>query len=166
MNLRLPSLRTILVCSAVVLCAVGTRAFAKTMEEVSNGVKNMLQGYEIKINEGFKEKDPAPLMAYAEPNAWSADATGFSPVSAAPTMMKDIDIQSYTIEDYRAWQVNDDTIVSTYVWKGTGSYKGQAFPNAPCYCSTVWTKDGKEWKAAFHQETYGMEAVSHASASH
>jgi hypothetical protein len=157
-RLLLSSVLAILVCAQIPAYAAGT---AKNGDEL----KTKLESYETKINQAFKDKDSAAFMAHVDANAWQADASGFAPVTDVPTMMKDTEIQNFTISDYRIHMVDPEACVATYVWKGTGTYKGQAFPVAPVYCSTVWTKKGDDWKAVYHQETISMEGMAPAAST-
>jgi hypothetical protein len=155
-----------LLCAAAVAHGAGMADQKGMMGGMSGDMKTVLQGYEMKVCQAFKDKDSAAFLSYVDPNGWSADAMGFTPVSQVPSMMKDYEVTSFSIDDFKVQMIDADAYVATYVWKGTGSYKGEAFPAVPVYCSTVWSKKGDDWKAVYHQETFAMAAMSPAGGSH
>ena len=87
------------------------------------------------------------------------DAMGFAPVSAAPDMMKDYELRSYTLENFKTIMVSKDVYLLTYTAHADASYKGQAMPQVPSYVSTLFAKRGSKWLAVFHQESMGMPAT-------
>lgn len=120
-------------------------------------ISTMLEAKERQVQEAFKNKDEKTFMSLVDPAAWMADPSGIASVSAAPEMMKQTDIQSYTIKDYAVHMIAKDVYVTTFVWNGVGMMGGQPYPPGPWYCSTVWAKRGNDWKAVYHQETLAME---------
>jgi hypothetical protein len=160
--------RSLLVASF--LASLASAGFAQgygdkaTTGSAKGNVTPTLEALEHKINDAFKNQDSKTFLSVIDPNAWSVDAMGFTPVAEVAGMLKDVSIKSYSIEGYKVMPINDDTFVSTYTWKGEGTYKGQAFPPVS-YCSTIWTKHGKEWKAVFHQESVAMEGMQPQAAA-
>ena len=122
----------------------------------SGDIPAALEANEKKVNEAFKNHDEKGFMALIDPNGWSVDPMGVSPSSAAIEMMKQVDIKSYTLTGYKTMMVDKDCYIATYTWNGDATFKGQPYPAGPWYCSTVWTKRGKEWIAVFHQESLSM----------
>ena len=120
---------------------------------VDPAVAKLLEANERKANECWKTKDANTFMSMMDANAMMADPNGFAPVSACPGMMNDLTIGNYTVDMLNVTALDKDVYLVTYTWKGEASYKGQAMPQVPMYCSSVWTRHGKEWKGAYHQET-------------
>ena len=108
------------------------------MKVAKGDIAATLEANERKVNDAIKKKDTAAAMALIDAAGWMADPSGIHPTSAMPEMMKDWDVRSYTIEDYKAMMIDKDAYVATYVWRADASYKGQVLPQMPVYCSTVW----------------------------
>jgi hypothetical protein len=136
---------------------------AVTKSEAHN-VAATLEAADRKVNDAFQNRDAKSFLSMIDPNAWSVDAMGFTPVSKMVDMLKDVEIKNYSIEGYRVMKVDQNNYVALYTWKGQGSYKGQPFPPV-AYCSTLWNKRGKEWKAIFHQESMAMEGAPQSAAT-
>jgi len=117
-----------------------------------------IQAQEERMNQAFKAKDAATCMSIADAGGMMIDPSGVMPVSAMEAMIHDYDVKSYSMDDYKVMKVAADTYIATYVFKADASYKGQAMPSGPVYCSTVWVKHGKDWKGVFHQESPAMPA--------
>jgi hypothetical protein len=126
-------------------------------------VASTLETLEHKVNDAFQKQDSKTFLSMIDPNAWSVDAMGFTPVSELAGMLKDIVIKHSTIEGYKVAMIDKDVYVATFTWKGDGAYKGEAVPPIT-YCSTVWAKRGKEWKAVFHQESIPMPEMQQSAA--
>jgi hypothetical protein len=143
---------------ASTLCAGVVHAADKADKAAkSNDVTARLEANDRKILEAIKAKDLKTFMDMVDPNGMSADAMGFMPTSGMGDMMKDMDMRSYTIDGYKTIMIDHDAYISTFTWTGDASYKGQAMPNGPYYCSTVWRKKGDDWKAVYHQESLAMQ---------
>ena len=119
-----------------------------------------LEAKERAMQEAFKAKDVQAMMSNIDPNGWMADPSGFSPCSKLPDMIKGTDVKSYTLDGFKAQMVDKDCYIATYTWSGDASMNGQPYPAGPYYCSTVWSKRGKDWKAVYHQETMAMQPPS------
>jgi hypothetical protein len=144
-----------------ILIGCGAPAYAQGTPGVvasgENELQAKLESYETKIDQAIKDKDTTAFMSYVDPNAISTDNTGFTPASALPAMIKDLDLQSFSIEEYKIMPIDQQTYIATYVWNGKGSYKGEPMPPVPSYCSTVWVQRGNDWKAIYHQESLAMQ---------
>jgi hypothetical protein len=137
----------------------------KTMAGSAKGeMTSPMEAMEHKINDAFKNQDAKTFLSLVDQNGWSVDAMGFTPVTVLAGSLKDFVVKSYSIEGYKVMLIDKNTCLATYTWKGEGSYKGEAFPPVPSYCSTVWTKRGKEWKAIFHQESMAMGGMPQQAA--
>jgi len=92
------------------------------------------------------------FTALVTPDAGSMDRMGPMKVSEFAGMLDQLKIKTWKISDEKVAWVDPNTAIVTYKWTGSGTFQGQAFP-AVTYVSTVWTKKGDKWLAAFHQET-------------
>lgn len=126
----------------------------------------ILEAKERQVQEAYKNKDAKTFMTMVDETGWFADPSGIISVSAAPEMMKDVELKSYTLENFKTYMIDPNVYVATYTWNGDATYKGQPYPGGPWYVSTVWAKRGKEWKAVYHQETLSMQGMSPPTASH
>lgn len=61
-------------------------------------------------------------------------------------------LSSYTMDDVDVVFPNDDTAVIGYKVRQQGDMKGQPM-DLHCADSTVWVRDGDDWKCALHTET-------------
>ena len=146
--------RTLTMLAALVTLGNGA---AQAKGDKSSDIPAALEAKEKMINEAFKNRDEKGFMALVDANGWSVDPMGVSPVSGAVEMMKQADIKSYTMTGYKTMMVDKECYVATYTWNGDATFKGQPYPAGPWYCSTVWAKRGKEWKAVFHSESLAMQ---------
>jgi hypothetical protein len=156
----------IMLVSAVAVSIVFAGGYGdKAMTGSTKGdMTSSLQVLEVKINDAFKNRDTKTFLSIVDADGWSVDATGFTPVKDVAGMFNDIEVKNYSIEGYRAMMIDPNVYVATYTWRGQVSYKGQPFPPT-AYCSTVWAKHGKDWKAIFHQESVPMEEIQTSSAA-
>ncbi len=130
-----------------------------------NDVSATLEAKERQTQDAFKNKDKIAFMTWIDSNAWAVDPTGLSPVSKASEMMNQMEVRSYTLDQFKTIMVDHDTYVATYEFHCDATMGGQPYPPGPWYCSTVWARHGKEWKAVFHQQTLAM-APAPAAQSH
>jgi hypothetical protein len=152
-------IRSVSVFAALLMMVVGlAHAEDKKAPAPKGGdIAAKLEANERMINDAVKGKDAKMFMDMVDKDGWSADMTGFQPVSAMPEMIKDIDVKSYTIDNVKVLMIDRDAYIVTYNWTGEAMYKGQPYPPGPFYCATVWKKKGDDWKAVYHQETMAMQ---------
>lgn len=155
----------------LLLALTATAAFAKGNaagdKKDAGDVTATLEAKERQMQEWIKNKDAASFLAVLDKGAWMADPSGFNEAaSTVPELMKMIEMKSYTIENYKTMTIDKDACVATYVFKGDATMGGQPYPPGPWYCSTVWAKRGKDWKAVYHQETLAMQPPSSMTESH
>lgn len=134
------------------------KAMSMDKDKMSNSIPAMLEANEHKVQESFKTKDVAAFNSLVDAGAWMIDPSGINPVTGVPEMMKIMDLHSYTMDNYKTKMIDRDAFISYYSATYVGSMNGQPQPAGPWYCSTVWAKNGKEWKAVFHTETLAMQA--------
>jgi hypothetical protein len=136
---------------------------SKPMKAAKGDVAATLEANERAICDAFKSKDAAAAMSLMDKEGVGADMNGFMPVSMIPDMMKDYELRSYTMRDFKATMINKDAYLATYTMNSDASYKGQPMPPLPTYVSTVWVKRGSKWTAMFHQESMGMPPAASSS---
>jgi hypothetical protein len=122
------------------------------MSADKSGVEQALIANERKINDAVAKSDKAAFTALVLPDAWSADANGFMKVSDFSSMMDQMKVTNWEINEPKVQWVDANTAIVLYKWTGSGTFQGQPFPSAT-YSSTVWTKKGGKWLAAYHQES-------------
>ncbi len=145
--------------------AAKTAAKSKTEKMGKMDMTATLEAKERQVMEAFKNRDAKTFMSLVDADAWQIDPMGLAPVSSVPEMMNDMEVRSYTVADYKTHVINADVCVATFTWNADASMKGEALPAGPWYCSTVWAKRGKEWKAVFHQETLSMQGMAPPAAA-
>lgn len=111
---------------------------------------------ERKIADALMKKDKAAFTALVPGDSWTLDGNGLMKASEIAATLDQLVINSYTISDEKVSWVDANTAVLTYKWTGAGSFAGQPFPST-VWASTVWTKKGDKWVAAFHQETEALK---------
>ena len=165
------TIRVLITLALMALAASTLQADTKADKEMKEkmakpDISATLEAKERMIQEAFKNRDIAGFNAQVDANGWAIDPSGIMAVSSVPEMMKQVEIRSYTIEGYKTMMIDPNVYVSTYTYNGDATMAGQPFPNGPWYCSTVWAKKGKDWKAVYHQETLSMQGMPAATASH
>jgi hypothetical protein len=118
---------------------------------------------ETKMNEAVAKGDKATFTSMLAPDAWSADGTGIMKVSEFVTMFDQVKITSWKIVDPKVQWVDANNAIVIYTWTGAGTFQGQPFPTKT-YVSTVWTKKGDKWLAAYHQESEAAKTPAPAPA--
>jgi hypothetical protein len=147
----------ILPALTLLLALTAGAARAEDMPEAPKKAKNdlsaTLEANERGIQESIKRRDMKAFSELVDPDAWMTDASGIMPAMHMAGMMKDMEIRSYSISDFRTLPIDRGISITVYTWSADASYQGQAYPAGPYYCSTVWRKHGNDWKAVYHQET-------------
>ena len=156
--LTLFALATLLALTTGVGHAKDVAATGGKMASKGADVSAALEAKERQMQEAFKNKDVQLFMSMTDPDGWSADPNGFQPVSSVGEMIKQCEVRSYSMEDFKTQMIDRDAYITRYVWKGDATFNGQPYPAGPWYCSTVWSKRGKDWKAVYHQESMAMPA--------
>src|SRR6059036_1913817 len=81
-------LRTLTALAALLALAAG---FANAKGDKGGDISATLEAKEKMINDAFKNHDEKGFMALVDPNGWSVDPMGLSPVSGAVEMMKQVE---------------------------------------------------------------------------
>ena len=116
-------------------------------------------GIENDLWAAFAKKDTKPFEEVLAPNFFEMHADG---VKDRAAILKGIaenpcQITSSSISDASATKVNDNFVIFTYKGTAKGTCEGKALPDTPMYVTTLWMKDGENWKAVFHMESQEMK---------
>lgn len=116
-------------------------------------------GIENDLWAAWAKKDTKPFEEVLAPNFSEVHADG---VKDRAAVLKGIaenkcEITSSSISDTSATKVNDNFVIFTYKGMAKGTCDGQAIPDTPMYVTTLWMKDGENWKAVFHMESQEMK---------
>ncbi len=148
--------------SAGVLCAQQTASTPQSvmkkspMPSMSKDVAatdDALLANERAMLEALERHDADAFKAMVLPDAWSADANGFSKVSDFVPMIPQMTMTDWKMNDPKVVHVDANTAIVTYTWTGTATMPGMPTQDKPTYISTIWTKKGGKWLAVYHQET-------------
>jgi hypothetical protein len=131
-----------------------TAGFAAAQDKAA--AEKALLANENAINTAVAKGDKAAFTALVTPDAWSADGTGIMKVSDFLTMFDQVKVTSWKIIDPKVEWVDANNAIVIYTWTGAGTFQGQPFPTKT-YVSTVWTKRGDKWLAAYHQESEAVK---------
>jgi len=157
-------LRTLalLTLSAGVVCAQQTastpqsimkKSPAPSMSKAAPATDEALIANERAMLDALEKKDADAFKAMIVPDAWSADANGFSKVSDFVPMIPQMTMTDSKMNDPKVVHIDANTAIVTYTWTGTATMPGMPTQDKPTYISTVWTKRGGKWLAIYHQET-------------
>jgi hypothetical protein len=115
-------------------------------------LEKALLANENKINDAVAKGDKATFTALVAPDAWSADGNGPMKVSDFISAFDQIKVTSWKITEPKVSWIDANNAVVVYTWTGAGTFQGMKMPTK-VYASTVWTKKGDKWIAAYHQES-------------
>ena len=120
------------------------------------GDKQQIIDLESKFWQSMKDKDPQtasamiadPSMVVGPMGTMKMDPTTY----ARMTEEGDWTLKSFEMDDVEVVFPNPDTAVVGYKVHQRGEAKGKPM-DLKCADSTVWVRDGAEWKVALHTET-------------
>lgn len=116
-------------------------------------IATTLETNERAIWEAIKNHDTAAFLGAVDKQGFSADMNGFATPGEAVEMIKDVEVSTYALHDFKTTMVSKDVYLLTYTANAVQSYKGQPMPPLPTFISTLYVKRGERWLAFFHQET-------------
>ena len=99
--------------------------------------------------QAFKDKDEAGFKKVVDKDIRCVYDAGVWMMSDELAGMKDWDMKSFTISDYKIFSDEKDVVVATYVCKIDGTNKGND-ASGTFNCGTVWKEEGGKWQAIFH----------------
>jgi hypothetical protein len=102
--------------------------------------------------EAIKAKNSDAFAGYLLPDALDVEPEGVFDKAASAEMIKMFDASKFTLSDFKEAQIDADATLLTY--KAAGPDRGKT---VEMYQSTIWTRRGGQWRAAFHQGTYASK---------
>jgi len=138
-----------------------TAGYAAAQDKAA--LEKALIANETKLNEAVAKGDKATFSSMVAPDAWSADGNGPMKVSDFIAAFDQIKVKTWKISDPKVAWIDANNAVVVYTWTGSGTFQGMAFP-PKTYSSTVWTKKGDKWIAAYHQESEAAKPMPPAPA--
>jgi|ERR1044072_593101 hypothetical protein len=118
--------------------------------------KEMLQKdlaeMETALWNGFKNKDMKPFDEHLGDDAIVVDSSGVMNKSTLPEGMKECDIKSFTLSDWKLSKTTTTTALLVYKGTQQGTCGGAPVPST-VWASSLWVKRKDVWVAVFHQET-------------
>ena len=121
--------------------------------QTSSALDRAIIANENKLMDALAKKDKAGFTAMVTPDAIGVDSMmGVMKTSDFAAMLDQVNVTSWKISDEKVHWIDPNNAVIAYKWTGAGTFQGQKFPS-PVWASTVWTKKGDKWLAAFHQES-------------
>ena len=145
-----------LIAALVVVAAMAvaqTSSEKKTTEAKGSELQSKLEATEKKIWEAFKNKDVAGFKSMVASDMWSVDMSGLMSLDQFMASMNDYTVSDYSLNDFKLVRLGKDAALIVYKANATGSYKGEAVPPGPYYCSSIYANRGGKWLGVFHQET-------------
>jgi hypothetical protein len=140
---------------AIPLIFLATGSIAQTPAS-RTAIQNQIITGEKAIMDAIGKNDPKGFHAYV------ADGLVVTPYGVARTadfdqMIGQCKYTRWGLSGSQFTWINDTTVVHVYKWAGKGMCGGQPVPESR-WSSTVWTKAGGKWVAAFHHEATAVEA--------
>ena len=129
---------------------------AQPVVKPAHDLAGMLEAQERRTWNAFMNRDGQAFLDVVVPSAWRIDPAGFGFGTDALERMKDYELHHYTMDDVHVMSIDKDIAILGYTCRIDATYKGQAAPGGPWYCSTAYVRKGKSWFAHFHQESLAM----------
>lgn len=125
--------------------------------------KSALLNIEKQLWKAWEQGDTKPFEQHLASNALSIGHTGIMDRSAAIQDIgkKECQVSSWSIDEATARTETIAKDTTLLIYKGTqdATCSGQKAPPA-VWASTVYKKEGGQWKAFWHQETPAMEGTA------
>jgi hypothetical protein len=100
----------------------------------------------------IKAKNADAFAAFLLPDALEVEPEGVMDKATSAKMITGFDASKWVLSDFKETKLDADATLVTY--KAAGPDRGK---NIEMYHSTIWTNHGGQWKAAFHQGSYGAK---------
>jgi Uncharacterized protein conserved in bacteria len=124
--------------------------FAMTMVGFAAGADTSgLEAKEKAAWQAYKDKKPDDFKKVVSANMMAVYSDGIQDLQKELAGMKDWDMKSFTISDYKVTAISADTAVSTYTVKIEGTVSGKD-ASGTMNAGSVWKQEGGDWKAIFH----------------
>jgi hypothetical protein len=103
---------------------------------------------EKQVWDAIKKKDYDRFASFLAEDQVEVFAWGANDKAGSINGIKQANLSSATLSDFKTLKVGDDVVVVTYMVKGSGDLSPTGARD-----STVWVKRDGKWLAAFHQDT-------------
>ena len=99
--------------------------------------------------QAFKDKDAAAFQKYADHDMVGIYSDGISDMAKELADMKQSDMKSFRISDFKSYSDEKDVVVTNYVVTIKGTFNGQDV-SGTYNAGTVWKMEDGKWLAIFH----------------
>src|ERR1044071_2320412 len=103
--------------------------------------------------DAFKQKDEAGFKKSLAADYYGVTASGVSDTAASITGMKDTELSSFTLANWKMTTIDKDAVLLTYTATVKGTYKGKSVPEGPYYEASAYINRNGEWVNVYYQET-------------
>jgi hypothetical protein len=103
---------------------------------------------EKQVWDAIKKKDYDRFASLLADDQIEVFAWGVNDKAASVNGIKEADLSSAVLSDFRTAKISDDVAIVTYMIKGSGDIS----PNGT-RASTIWAKRDGKWLAVYHQDT-------------
>jgi ketosteroid isomerase-like protein len=129
----------------VMLCAPAT---------AQENLQDKLVAQEKKLIDAINNKDKPALRNLLSDEAMSITASrGRLMKGDIVASLEKLSFTDYKISDVKTVRVSPDVAIFSYHFSWTGSVTGQPAKKTTAYATSVWKRDGNNWRSVFYQET-------------
>lgn len=111
---------------------------------------------EKQVWDAIKRKDYDAFAAFLADDQMEVNSNGVYDKAGTIKGVKEIDLSSATLSDFKVLKLDNDAAIVTYLVKGSPPL----FPAEGELHSSVWVKRKGKWLAVFHQGTVVMKPTS------
>jgi ketosteroid isomerase-like protein len=117
-------------------------------------LQDQLVAQEKKLIEAINEKDKPAIRNLLSDEAMSITASrGRQTKGDIVASLEKVSFIDYKISDVKTVRVSPDVAILSYHFTWTGGVTGQPAKTTTAYATSVWKKDGNNWRSLFYQET-------------
>lgn len=110
---------------------------------------------EKQVWDALKKKDYDRFASLLAEDQIEVGGSGVNDKAASVAGVRNADLGSAVLSDFKTTKINDDAVVVTYMIKGV-----KGMPPAGARASTVWAKRDGNWLAVYHQDTTAKPATA------
>ena len=126
-----------------------TMLFATAAVSFAAPTKDAMMEKEKGAWQAFKDKKEADFKKLVDKDFLGVYVEGVFDVAKELDAMKNWDMKSFEISDYKIFSDEKDVVVATYIVKIDGTYNGQD-ASGTYNCGSVWKAENGKWMAIFH----------------
>jgi hypothetical protein len=157
---RILQVVVLVVAFAATLCAQMDSTKSKDKSTSDSAAEQRIADMEKALWEAWKNHNAEPFkkdMPAESVNVSSGGVTGTDQVVQNMTS-GDCKVSSYSLSDTKFTWYDKDAVMMTYKANQDAVCKGEKIPET-VWASSLWMKQGGQWKAAFHQETPAQSSL-------